>query len=353
VVIRFKYAAWPAPATAVNLAVKRIVAIAFALGVAIPGPCPAVLAQNDTLFNPWPVVPGRPERVLQFPKDYSLGEIMITSGAPGERAKGAVILRGAARGKVIVPAGKIVVLTATHRLLQDPKIIQTIDPAGLDSLKINATSLEESEDSLCDRTLKFVGHLKGLADLSLDRSDSTDLGVARAAELPNLNKLSVFGTQITGTCLQPISALKKLRILRLSHNNLKEENLKYLSALPGLECLSLCRTGLSATGMKYVAKCPKLTILDLSENPKIGDQSIKDILCLKKLAFLALNGTQISTRGILQLKPLPLKWITLPTARYKNDEMISIRKAFPGVTLEARRTAAVDKDTKDLYAPLP
>jgi hypothetical protein len=355
VVKQFESALLAAGGAGVRGAVQSAITIVLALGLVLlaPGQCPPGLAQNESVFNPWPIFPNRPKRVLQFPKDYSLGEIMITSAAASERVRGAKVLRGAARGTVTVPAGKIVALNVTHRFLQNPGIIQTIDPDGLDSLKINATSMDESEDGLCDRALKFVRHLSGLTELCLDRSDSTDLGLAHAAELPNLHKFSAFSTQMNGSCLKSICTLKKLRVLRIAHNILKEENLIFLSALPELECLSVARTGLSDAGMKYLSKCGKLRILDLSENPGIGDQSIKHLLPLKNLAYLCLKGTQISPEGIKQLKPLALKDIVLPAESYKKNDLDSIGRTLSGVVLEVRGKVAVDGETRDLYAPLP
>ena len=63
-------------------------------------------------------------------------------------------------------------------------------------------------------------------------------------------------------------------------------------------------------------------------------------------------GTKISLQAILQLKSLPLRQIMLPRTHYKNQELAAIRKTFPGIQIAMRQIGAVDKDTKELYAPL-
>jgi hypothetical protein len=58
------------------------------------------------------------------------------------------------------------------------------------------------------------------------------------------------------------------------------------------------------------------------------------------------------TPGIMQLKPMHLKTIVLPLRAIIMLLRMLYATALPGVKLELRATVAVDKETKDLYAPM-
>jgi hypothetical protein len=313
----------------------------------------ASTTEDKKLGSYWlTMFPNRPQRVLNFPA-YTIGEICIGPHEQAENGQHNIELQGAAKGRVVVPAGKVVTLVASQALFRDPKVINTLPPDGIDCLRLNVTSLADSEDGLCDRALSFVGHLKGLSELNLDRSEATDAGVAHVAELPNLQNLSLFSANCNGSALKQICTLKKLRVFRLSYNAIKDENLQYLGGLTQLEYLNLARTGLTDPGMKYIGKCINLQGLDVSKNPKIGEESLKYVMPLKKLRVLDITGTSISVAGLLKAKKGPsLQVICLPVRTYSAKDMDALSKAFPGVNLRTTRKQHLDEDMGTLLAPL-
>jgi hypothetical protein len=310
------------------------------------------LKHKNFSFINQPIFPNRPERILNFPA-YTVGQIIIKSndnlGASHEKVK----LQGAARGKIIVPAGEIVTLVASQRLFQEPQIINTLPADGIDCLRFSVTSLADSEDELCDRALAFIGHLKGLSELNLDRSDATDVGVAHVAELPNLQSLSIFSANCNGRAIKHISKAKKLRIFRLSYNSIKDEDLQTLGDLTQLQYLSLSRTGLSDAGMKYIAKCTNIEVLDVSKNPKIGDEGLKDLMTLKKLQTLNIAGTSISLASLLKTKKGPaLEVLYLPNGAYSDDQIAALSKTFPGVQFCLPGKKHLDAEMDAVLSPL-
>jgi Leucine-rich repeat (LRR) protein len=237
---------------------------------------------------------------------------------------------------------------------KNPSILNTLPADGFDSIKIVAASLDDSEDGLSDRVLSSIGHLKGLVELVLDKSETTDAGAAHAAELPNLQRISAWSAALEGKCLKQFASLKHLHSLTLSRNCLKEENLKYLSALPHLQYLTISHCGVSDAGVKYLANCSSIITLVVENNPKITDQSIKCFTSMKKLRYLRLGDTSITAKGVLELKALPLVWLAVPSRNISPSQLQDIRKAMPNTSVTATTDGrrAVDSDTNAIFAPM-
>jgi hypothetical protein len=301
---------------------------------------------------PYPKIPLRPKRSIQFPQKNAFGALSILPAADYNTPRAKQPLFKQARGTIEVAPGQMVILKAGHELLEHPEALDNLPPDAIDVLRVEATSLADNEDGMADGVLQHARHLKGLIELNLDRSDVSDAGLAYAAELPNLQRVGAYSTRITGSCFKQLSNHKKLMSLGFAEDTIKEENLHYLSTLPDLRCISLRRTGLSVAGMREVAKCTNLRSLDIARNPKIDDRCIQYIRPLKKLGWLWLNETKISVKGLLQLKGLPLHGIVLPAAHYSQSELTAIAKVLPGATLSKGVGAPIDEDAQTLFAPM-
>jgi Leucine rich repeat len=296
--------------------------------------------------------PSKVSRVLKFPADYSLGELIISRDAETSEEDS---LNGAAKGTIVVPPGKFVTFIPAHHFYQNPAIINTLPEGGVDRLDIFASSMDASEDGLCDKALTFIGHLKAVVELKVDRSDASDQGVAHAKDLPNLQKLSAFQNSFEGNFFKQLAGHPSLRYLKLPTCSLKDENLQYLPAIPHLQHLSLSHCSLSDSGVKWLAGCQGLISLDLAENPKITDKSISVILRLKKLEALNITGTSITNEAVQKLKDLPLVILWLPQPAYDKKKLEALRSLFPATVIKGKELSSgrsLDQDTSKLYAPL-
>jgi hypothetical protein len=290
------------------------------------------------------------ERILNFPKEFSLGEIIIS---PVAHLPNDLCLKGAAKGRIVVPAKKYTRFVPSHHFFAHPEIIKTLPPDGVDSLWLAASSLSDQEDGWCDRALSFVGHLKGAIELKLDRSDATDIGAAHAADMPNLQSFSSFLVPLDGSCFKKFASLKYLRSMNLQEDIVKDENLQYLGDILQLEYLDLSKNGISDVGVKSLAKCTHLVSLNLSNNPRITSKSIPTLASLKQLQYLIVYGTSIDAESLLQLKNLPLKVLGLPGDGYAKPYMDKLQKTFPNIyTSTYSRVKTPDAYTRNLYAPL-
>jgi hypothetical protein len=293
------------------------------------------------------------KRVIVFPRDYSLGEIIISPDATisdeDPRCRS-----GAAKGTVEVPPGEFVTFIPADRFYKNPSVIKTLAPDSIDCLGMFFSSMADSEDGLGDKAMAYIGHLKGLVKLKLDRSDAQDAAVAHAAELPNLQAISGFQSTFKGKCFKQFAVLKNLRYIHLPSSGIKDENLQYLPAIPHLQFLNLSHCYLSDDGVKYLAGCKELRSLELSDNAKITDKSLKVLLQLRDLRILSLANTSMSNASVVQLKGLPLLHLTLPHNVYQKSEMAAIRKSLPGVIVVGKGSDVrrVDSDTGTLFAPL-
>ena len=293
------------------------------------------------------------KRVYNFPKDYSLGEILIAD-SPATRDEDS--LRGAAKGTITAPAGKYVSFIPAKNYYKNPAICKTLPADGFDCLWLAAMSLDDAEDGLCDRALAGVGHFKGLIVLSLDKSDATDAGAVHAAELPQLQKITASRASLTGACFKSFGVLKELVWLRLPGNLLEDKNLPYLAALPKLTHLTISHCGISDAGIKGLIGCHKIKYLDAAQNPKITDACIADLLQIKSLQSLNINDTSITPKGILAMKGAAIKNLYLPGSKltYTDDQMKAFKMALPETTiiLNGNAVKKIDAETRTLFAPL-
>jgi hypothetical protein len=295
--------------------------------------------------------PTKAKRTFVFPKDYSLGQLAIS---PDARHVEEESVNRAARGTIVVPPGKFVSFIPAHRFYQNPAIIKTIAADAVDRLAIEAASLDDSEDELCDRALSYIGHLKGVVELKLDRSDASDKGVAYAKDLPNLQFISAFQCFFSGKCFKDLAGHQNLRCIHLGGCPIRDENLHFLCGLPHLEEVTLNHTSISDDGFKDMAACKELKNIDLNDNPKITDKSIKILLGFKKLRALSLARTSITNEAAMQLKQLPLEYLVLPHPVPQQKLWLKYCDVMPKTFLGGRAfpDKKVNGDDYMLYAPL-
>lgn len=129
--------------------------------------------------------------------------------------------------------------------------------------------------------------------------------------------------------------MKKLRILRLSESSIDERNLQYLGNFPNLQMLELERCRIGSVGLSYIAKsCPNLINLELTGDTHVDDRAIEKIASMKKLAFLSLGGTSVTSAGLMKLKGCTaLKAVALPRSNYSASDLREIKKNLPLATL--------------------
>jgi len=296
--------------------------------------------------------PTTSRRVIEFPKDFPIGELYIGSDDALPTAHDLV---RPAKGTVVIPPGKFVTLIPSHRLYQSPKIIDSILPNAIDRLFIDSCSMDDAEDKYCDNVLARVSHLRDLLVLSLDRSSSTDVGAAHAKDLPHLQYFSSCENGLDGSCIKHFAGLNELRNVNMQGSCLRDKNLQYFAALPHLEHLNIAHCNISDEGLKNLQGCTKLVNLKISDNPKITDKSIPILLSLKSLVSVSIGSTGITAKGAMQLKKLPIKYLEWPILMRTKTDLEAVRKSMRGifiVTQANRLSTPVNAEVEKMYAPL-
>jgi hypothetical protein len=126
----------------------------------------------------------------------------------------------------------------------------------------------------------------------------------------------------------------------------------YLSKYSNLTQLGLGQTELDSTGLKGVVRCPALTDLDISDNPKIDDESLKMLPQLKHLDRLGLHRTHITASGLKVLQPLKLKYLSVPKT-FTPDEVAQVQAWFPSAKIRVPGTGTNrKKDIDMMFAPI-
>ncbi|MDP3508031.1 MAG: hypothetical protein Q8T09_08585 [Candidatus Melainabacteria bacterium] len=292
-------------------------------------------------------------RLLQFPTEYSVGTLGLLEKDPELSAKGKVQPIGEARGLMKVPRDRLVKMFPGVQFYQHPQCLLKLPPDGIDYINLRFTAMADADESISDRLIPYVHHLSGLKGIDLDKSETTDAGLAKLGTMPELRALALAETLVTGKCLGQLTGCKKLEALRFGKGTIDNESLRYLKEFPQLSNLELSRTNLSLRGLEHVTKCTKLRSLDINENSAINDKAVPLLLKLSKLEHLYIKHTKISFAGVMQLSKMNLSKISLPLqfSKYSKAEQEQIKKHFPYFTTK-RPKEAVDSYTKTMFGPL-
>jgi hypothetical protein len=224
-------------------------------------------------------------------------------------------------------------LKLSKEAIYNPKCLNELCATGIDSLKVSYMGMDETDDELCDRALQYLPHFRDLQSLDVDRSNVSDAGLSKIRSLTRLKAISAFTTAVKGSCFKDFRYLPELTSLTFDYCPLDQTNLVYLASLPHLKLLSLGKTGIDDTSLKVLSACPSLTRLKICANPKITDRGLKYLLAMKNLNDLDLRETSVTISGLEQLKPLPLKSLTLDGKFVAASQKARLKQLFPHATI--------------------
>ncbi|KAL1816962.1 hypothetical protein ACET3Z_019536 [Daucus carota] len=170
--------------------------------------------------------------------------------------------------------------------------------SGKASLKIENPNLE-----------MIVQNLKGLTELYLDGVNMTtqanSWSLAISSSLPNLRKLSLKSSRISGPIDPSLERVQFLSEIRLDQNNLSVTVPEFLANLKNLTVLHLSSCNLQGIFPKRILQVPTLNDLDLSDNKELRGSvpefpqngSLRTLV----LTFTNFSGTLPESVGNLRL----------------------------------------------------
>jgi hypothetical protein len=89
-----------------------------------------------------------------------------------------------------------------------------------------------------DKSLKTIGQLVSLAELTLDYTDISDAGLESLTGLTNLARLSLDSTNVSDAAAKSLTAFKRLEKLNLYHTTFTEQGHEQIrTALPDCEII--------------------------------------------------------------------------------------------------------------------
>jgi hypothetical protein len=348
----------------------------------------AALTSTITLASPDPnatIKLSVQTRVIDFRSKVSLGGISLAKiESPNGYHRDPVQLTTTPRidacpasGKqtIEVSSNQYVCFEPNRRLFDNPKLLGQIDP-GIDALFIQCTSIDDSDAGRADRALQYVNLLKGLKELYVDKSDTSDEAILAMPIISSLHLFSAFFVPLNGSCLKRLSQQPNIRCLMLWDTKMDPANYKYLPAFHNLLYLNLDEDWIQHQALSYVGKCTTLKELSLRWNRKIVDDDIACLSSLKNLESLDLRATKITDKaipllrpmthlrelklaetvvtaeGIEALRPLHLKWLTLPNHNYSAAQRKKVEQISDVVVWVSYRAQSPDKETQKLFAPI-
>jgi len=201
--------------------------------------------------------------------------------------------------------------------------------AKLEQLEI----LNLYRSSITDDDLAAIRGLVQLKELNLSRTKETsDRGHDNLADLANLEVLDISGNDhVTGSNIAQILAkkhgLNKLRVLIANNTRFGTAGMPGLEAQKSLEVVDVGATGLANNGMGgfkgctnikelylggnqgitnaamgHVKKMSQMEHLELRNLNGVGNDGIAQLIGLKRMTFINLDGTKVTSDGIRELK---------------------------------------------------
>ncbi len=120
-----------------------------------------------------------------------------------------------------------------------------------------------TDDAIATGLLKAVVLQAG--DLSLARTRITDAVLDTVAQMPNLRRLDLRGTEITGEGLAKLATLTKLQDIVVAKTKLSPAAAKPLAAIPGLRRVYAWMSGLESDGIAALKAARPEMIVDFGD----------------------------------------------------------------------------------------
>ncbi len=151
----------------------------------------------------------QPARVLQFPRNRSLGILRVHQTGTDLEDDDKWIPLSEARGQISVPAGALLRLDVSQEATKDLSPLAQLRPDDLHALSLFMTGAPP-------QVMEPIGKLTGLKDLSLRKTAVDDASLRHLAGLLQLESLSLSETPITDQGLVQLRPLARLKGLDLA-----------------------------------------------------------------------------------------------------------------------------------------
>ena len=179
--------------------------------------------------------------------------------------------------------------------------------AGLPDL----TELTMQFSDFSNEQLRHLIGLEHLESVDLKWTPISDQGLAYLARVPSirslkLNKLyppkqvaNVSKSQLTDHALKHISKMRNLEKLIIWGADISDRGLSDIAKCERLKTLWLLDTGINGEGLKHLSTLPELEKLDLS-GTRVTASSLEPLKAMRSLNSLSIARTQVSKQEALE-----------------------------------------------------
>lgn len=187
-------------------------------------------------------------RVLQFPKDRSMGKLFVYH-------ENNCVELIEARGEITVGSE----FSLSLRVSADEADLSPLAEMGSNNLQ----ELDLSAPHVSDLDMKYIENLVGLTELNLSRRRVTDTGLMHISEMAKLRKLDLFGT--FALSLSYLKKMAKLEDLNLKYCDVTDDGLSNIQHISSLRELNLGGTPITDRGLEYLRSLTSLSRLVIRE----------------------------------------------------------------------------------------
>ncbi len=173
----------------------------------------------------------------------------------------------------------------------------------------------------------------GLADVRPPLDDNAIERIVSA--WPNLESISLDGSQITDAGLSHLGELRRLRYLNVSRTQIADKGLESLASLSGLTTLHASNTNIGDQGMAHLARITSLEKLDLNFTG-ITDRGLKEVHSLTNLKRIYFVGTKVTDDGLEYLKPLKTIEFVGPSETISSGALEALKESLPRFKMNKR-----------------
>lgn len=186
---------------------------------------------------------------------------------------------------------------------------------------------------IASSALGFLRHLPNLEQVVFNAVPVKNEGIAYLAAAKNLKSLTLWGAGITDEGLVHLHDLERLEVLGLGSNSISAAGLRRLGELPALNELYLQSTTIDDAGLQELVQLPWLQHLtELAvDGTQITSKGVESLVAAKFLRRLGLSGTQVGDSAIPVLSQMVnLDELNVKDTRLSPRGVAELRHALPG-----------------------
>ncbi|MBU6454314.1 MAG: protein kinase [Cyanobacteria bacterium REEB67] len=277
-------------------------------------------SMNDKqFFSSKKIENGKPYRLFEFPRDFSMGRIKTEKGDEKEATE---TLR--------FPLYGALCLTPSVVLADYPQYMKRFRP-----YEIGTITLDEGPTySVFEKLLQQAAQVPGLNKLQLnDCTHLTDRGLDAINSIENLEYLGVNSRAFDAKTLAKIKKIPDLLGIGCKSSLDADPLLKLLKDNGHVQVLDLTRSSLSHQGFSDLATMKNLQDLALGDM-KLDDEDFKILSGCKSLRILSTERTKLTAQKLLYLQRMRLRNLTVLESDITPLTKKDLESKLPGVHVD-------------------